>query len=72
MKICIVYIEEYGKAKELLFMRLWLLFYVLQQTLPFDGCHGACALNCEVTGGLHGARVGRSWAPTYKDIITLI
>ena len=43
-------------------------FYWVMQTLSFDGCHGACARDCEVTGALHGARVGRSWSSTYKDM----
>ena len=40
----------------------------IPQTLPFDGRHGACARNCEVTSALHGVRVGRSWTLTYKDM----
>ena len=41
-----------------------------KQTLPFDGHHGACACNCEVTRALYDGRVGGSWTPTYnyKDI----
>ena len=44
-----------------------ILKYLYYQTSPFDGRHDTCTRKREVTGALHGTRVGRSWNPAYED-----